>query len=106
MFQVRTDLAVEARELYNEEKKREVPGVEVKKEESDKFSITRVKVLDDIGEKYMGKPKGTYITIEVPGLKNPDEDLKDEISKQIAKELKALINNTESIKSLIVGLGN
>ncbi len=106
MFQVRTDLAVEARELYSKEKKREVPGVEVKKEEGEKISIVRVKVLDEIGEKYMGKAKGNYITIEVPGLKHPDEDLKDEISQQIAKELKALINNTESTKSLIVGLGN
>jgi len=31
MFQVRTDLAVEARELYREDKKQEIPGVEVEK---------------------------------------------------------------------------
>ncbi len=106
MFQVRTDLAVEVRELYSKENNREVPGVEVKKDESKNFSITRVTILDELGEKYMGKPKGTYITIEVPGLKHPDDDLKNEISKEVAKELKALMKNTESTKSLIVGLGN
>ena len=106
MFQVRTDLAVEVREIYSKENNREVPGVEVKKDESKNFSITRVTILDELGEKYMGKPKGTYITIEVPGLKHPDDDLKNEISKEVAKELKALMKNTESTKSLIVGLGN
>ena len=68
MFQVRTDLAVEVRELYSKENNREVPGVEVKKDESKNFSITRVTILDELGEKYMGKPKGTYITIEVPEI--------------------------------------
>lgn len=29
MFNKRTDLAVEAREMYREEKKQEIPGVEV-----------------------------------------------------------------------------
>lgn len=106
MFQVRTDLAVEARELYSEGKNREVPGVEVKIEEEKYYTITRVKILDKIGEKNMGKPTGTYVTIEVPNLKNPNEDLKDEISIQLAKEIKAIAKNTKKTKTLIVGLGN
>lgn len=106
MFQVRTDLAIEARELYSEEKRQEVPGVEVRKEEEKDFIITRVKILNDIGERNMGKPIGTYITIEVPRLKNPDEDLKDEVSIQLAKEIKALANNDQRTKTLIIGLGN
>lgn len=106
MFQIRTDLAVEARELYSKEQKREVPGVEVTKEENEKFSIIRVKIIEDTGERIMGKPKGTYITIEVPNLKKPDADLKEEISNQIAMELKSLLSGKKHTKSLVVGLGN
>lgn len=106
MFQIRTDLAIESRELYKEKTSQEVPGVEVNKEEKDNIRITRVKILDKIGAEKMGKAIGNYITMEIPKLKNPDEDLKEEVSIQLAKELKNLINNDKTTKTLIVGLGN
>lgn len=106
MFQVRTDLAIEARELYKERTRQDAPGIEVEKKEGDNFTVTRVKVLDEIGESKMGKPKGTYITIEVPALAKADQDLKDEISQVLAKELRNLTNADKFTKSLIVGLGN
>ena len=106
MFQVRTDLAIEARELYTEQNKREVPGVEVEREEEKEYTITRVKILDETGSKNMGKAIGSYITIEVPGLKKTDQDLKDEISKVLAKEIKELAKTDKKTKTLIVGLGN
>lgn len=106
MFNIRTDLAVESREIYREAYKREVPGVDVETEESENCSVTRVKIMDESGEREMGKPKGMYITIDVPKLKNADQDLKDEISQVLAKELKALCKNNENTKTLIVGLGN
>lgn len=106
MFQVRTDLAVEARELYKERQKQEIPGVEVEKEEKDHYTVTRVKVLDGDGENNLGKPKGTYITIEAPALKKADQDLKDEMSKALAKELHSLTKLNHATKTLIVGLGN
>lgn len=106
MFECRTDLAIEARELYQKDKKQEIPGVEVDREENSDYTITRVKITNEIGEKNMRKQKGNYITIESPGLKKADQDLKDEISKVLAKELKSLINPDKSTKSLIVGLGN
>lgn len=106
MFKARTDLAIEARELYRERESVEVEGVEVEKEENDEYDITRVKILNEAGAESMGKPIGSYITIESQALKNIDEDLKDEISKVVAKELKALINPTKRTKTLVVGLGN
>jgi len=106
LFQVRTDLAIEARELYKERNNQEIPGVEVEKKEDTEYTITRVKVLDSLGEKTMGKPIGTYITIEVPALKKADQDLKDEISKVLAKEIKRLANTDKFTKTLVVGLGN
>ena len=106
MIQIRTDLAIESRELYQEKKDKEVPGVKVEKEEENNYTITRVKILDKLGAENLGKPKGTYITIEVPKLKNTDQDLKDEISKLLAKEIKGIGRNDENTKTLIVGLGN
>ncbi|WZL74616.1 GPR endopeptidase [Clostridiaceae bacterium 35-E11] len=106
MFQIRTDLALEVRELYKENTKQEIPGVEVEQKE-DKFAmITHVKVLDSKGSKIMGKSIGSYITIESPGLKKPDADLKDQISQTLAKELVNLIPKKKNFKTLIVGLGN
>ena len=106
MFNIRTDLAIEVRELYKERENIEVEGVEVEKEEADDYDITRVKILNEIGSEKMGKPIGSYITIESQALKCIDEDLKDEISKVVAKELKALIKPTKKTKTLVVGLGN
>ena len=106
MIEIRTDLAIENREIYQEKNSGEVPGVEVEKEEGRDYTVTRVKILDEIGVRNLGKPKGVYITIEVPKLKNTDQDLKDEISKLLAKEIKGIGRNNENTKTLIVGLGN
>src|SRR5699024_5643404 len=54
----------------------------------------------------MGKPIGKYLTIEVPNLENADEDLKDEMSIVVAKELKKLTEKYKKDKILIIGLGN
>lgn len=106
MFNLRTDLAVESREIYRESNNQESPGVDIEAEEGKEYKVTRIKILDDIGEKNLGKPKGTYITIEVPRLNKADQDLKDEISQLVAKEIKGIGKNKESTKTLIVGLGN
>ncbi len=107
MFQIRTDLAVETRELYKENKKQEIPGVEVEKSNVDnEVDITRVKVTDETGSQIMGKPKGSYITLEAKGLKSADSDLKDKMSMALSKELSAIIPKKKSLKTLIVGLGN
>lgn len=107
MFQARTDLAVEARELYKEDKTQEIPGVEVEKSNVDnEIEITRVKVMDNQGSNLMGKPRGSYITIESRGLKSATADLKDSVSKVLAKELVHVIPKKKNINTLIVGLGN
>ncbi len=107
MFQVRTDLAVESRELYQENKSQEIPGVEVEQPEiSNDIEITRVKIIDDEGSRLMGRPKGSYITVEARGLKSADADLKDNVSKALAKELVNVIPQKQNISTLVVGLGN
>ena len=86
MNNIYTDLAVECREIYNEDNDIEVEGVSVDVEEKDSYSITRIGVLNKKGMERIKKPIGRYITIDVPNLNKTDEDLKDEISKALAKE--------------------
>src|SRR5699024_1549252 len=69
-------------------------------------SITTVKVLDDYGRQIIGKPIGSYITIDVPNLNNTDEDLKDELSQILAKQFRDLIQGYKKDKILIIGLGD
>lgn len=106
MFSIRTDLAVEAREIYKNKNKKEMPGVEATEYKEGNIKITKVKVIDDTGEKVMGKPKGEYITIDMPQYVHYDSDAKDSISKVLAKELNSLIKLEDSMTAMVVGLGN
>lgn len=106
MLQLRTDLALEAREIYREQRNEEIPGVAVNNEEIGDVIVTRVEVLDENGAEIIGKPRGKYITLESSSLRKADADFKDEMSKLLAKELKSIIPKKENIKALVVGLGN
>jgi spore protease len=103
---IRTDLAVEAKQIYEEKNKEKIPGVDIKEYYEEDLKITEVAILDDIGEKVMGKPKGKYITIDIPEVSNYDSDTLDEISGALAKTLSPLVNLKESMTALVVGLGN
>lgn len=107
-YQVRTDLALEARETIREDAE-ELRGVSVEetyKEEID-VRVTKVMIKTKNGAKAMGKPIGTYITLEAPGMTEDDEDYHREISMELANHLMDIIPNLEEEQSiLVVGLGN
>jgi spore protease len=105
---IRTDLAIEAREMVQEEQKREVPGVKMDVEEKGDIKITRVKIEDEVGEKIMGKSKGNYITLEIPKIREKGEEFKEEIAQTMSKELREIVkdNVKEDSTTLVVGLGN
>lgn len=106
MSAIRTDLALEAKEIQDKKGKRDIPGVNVDIDGDDEIKITRVNIAEESGAKIMGKPMGNYITIEVPHLKDKDIDLMEEVSRTIAKELIKLANLKDDSSILIVGLGN
>lgn len=103
---IQTDLAVEARELYKEGNAGEVPGVEVEDESSLNVKVTRVKIISQEGQQAMGKPMGTYITIEADKLRDRDMGVEDEVSSILAKELLPLLKVDKEAVALVVGLGN
>lgn len=106
MKNIYTDLAVERREIYNEEKDVEIEGVSVDIKEMENYSVTKIDVMNESGAEKLNKPVGQYITIEVPSLDISDQDLKDEVSQVLAKEIKGMGHNDEKSKILIIGLGN
>lgn len=106
MISVRTDLAVEAKEIYKSENNGEMPGVDVEEYSEGDIKITNVSIVSDIGEKMMGKPKGTYITIDIPEFVHYDAECMDRVSVVMGKVLKPLIKLEDSMTALVVGLGN
>ena len=107
-FQVRTDLALETREKFEEDNV-EIKGVRIEEEmpRDSEIKITNVVIETENGAKAMGKPKGNYITLEAPNMSEQDEDYHREISVQLAKVLKRLLPQKEApVSILVVGLGN
>jgi len=104
---IRTDLALEATERFQAENV-EVRGVEIREryDEEKDVRTTVVRITTENGARTMGKPQGTYITIEAPDLSVPDEDYHREISEEVAHHLRELIDLGRQQSILVVGLGN
>lgn len=111
MYNFRTDLALERRDVYKKinNLQDDIDGIvseEVKV--SDSINITRVNVTNENGANAINKPIGTYITIDCKKMKNISEEEISSISSTMSSELKNLINKHIDKKGeiLIVGLGN
>lgn len=107
-YNIRTDLALEQKERFESDHV-EIPGVILEEEydEEREIKITRVVIETENGAKIMGKPAGTYVTLEVPNLTVPDEDYHREVSAEIFRVLKTLIKEEkEDYNVLVIGLGN
>ena len=73
-YRMRTDLAMENQEKFERDHV-EISGVEIeKKKRKAEIQTTIVKITSEQGAKMMGKPKGTYVTIEAPLLLTADEE--------------------------------
>ena len=107
-MQVHTDLALEARESCSEGQE-SIPGVNI--EESvhgpSGVKVTWVEILDKQGEEAIGKPRGSYITLEAEQMAVHDEGCHREISEALSEYVKKLLDGFGPVKSvLVVGLGN
>lgn len=111
MYNFRTDLALERRNIYKKANQieNEIDGVETEEEEfGENIRISRVKVVNKNGEEALAKPIGDYITIDIKKLKiATDEDI-GRAAEVLTKELKTLLEKHVQSKDdvLVVGLGN
>lgn len=106
-YNIRTDLALEEKERFESDQV-EVQGVILTEEydRENEIRITTVRIETENGAKVMGKPVGSYITIEAPEMAVPDEGYHEEISQQLRNFIGELLPKKKAEKILVVGLGN
>lgn len=106
MFEIRTDLAVETSEKRPDGK--EISGLLVEKEKrGEDITITKVCIETQKAAKTMGKPRGTYISIEADQMMEEDSDYHREISEIFSEQLKNFLpKQYQKKKILVIGLGN
>lgn len=106
MFEIRTDLAVETSEKRPDGK--EISGLLVEKEKrGEDITITKVRIETQKAAKTMGKPRGTYISIEADQMMEEDSDYHREISEIFSEQLKNFLpKQYQKKKILVIGLGN
>lgn len=95
----RTDLACELKTDLN----KKTGGVSAKEEKFGEIIINTITVENEIGERLLGKPKGTYYTFTLPEFS--ESETENITVKLICSRLKSLLpKNTDTV--LVVGLGN
>lgn len=105
----RTDLALEARELWQESAGRttKLSGVEAQEGIRDGIPVTTVRILDREGEQALGKPQGCYVTLTLDGLASREEDILNRSVQAVAGELFELMKDVPpQALVLVAGLGN
>ena len=102
----RTDLALEAHELWKESAKQttKLPGVRAKNRRRDGYPVTEVEVFNKDGATALGKPEGRYLTIDYTDFWRRTPDFFERAVRVLGSELKTLLPSTGSV--LVVGLGN
>lgn len=98
-MEIRTDLALEARELVTED----INGMDLKTQFADNMKITKMRVTTDEAARSLGKEKGTYITCEFKAL-TEEFTAADERLISIGKQINELLPKKGTV--LVVGIGN
>lgn len=105
----RTDLALEARELWQQSagEQAALDGVEAQDGAMGGIPVTTVRILDERGERALDKPVGTYVTLTMDALERREEDAFSRSAKAVAQVLGELLRGVrEDAPVLVVGLGN
>lgn len=111
MYNFRTDLASERRDIYQKANNldNEIDGIESTKEEIDEnIKVERVKIINEKGEKAIGKPIGSYITIDIKKLKIAQDEEIEKAAETLSNELRKILDThiDKLGEILVVGLGN
>lgn len=107
MISLRTDLALEAREIYEQGNDgSNIPGVKIDTKELDDCIVTKVEVLDEQGSQIMNKGIGIYTTIESKLMKYDDDESREQVTEYLKDELIDILGTDKTKKTLVIGLGN
>ena len=101
-FSIRTDLAMEARELHPS-----LSGVTEESEAHEGVAVTRIALTTDDAAARLEKRKGRYVTLDAPELSARPLDLFERVSRALSNELSRLMEGLGTCENvLVVGLGN
>lgn len=111
MYNFRTDLASERRDIYQKLNNMDgkLDGIESESSQiSQNVKVERVKITNKKGEEAIGKPIGTYITIDIKNLKIIQEEDLQQSANALSNELKPILEKhiKKEDEVLVVGLGN
>ncbi|GGE43502.1 germination protease [Pullulanibacillus camelliae] len=109
-YKVRTDLALEARELLHEKEEEQAynRGIEIKEEDIEGIKLTRM-AIDQQAADRLGKKPGRYLTFEVQGIRKQDTELQKVVERVFATTIAEFIKEhaiPDDASCLVVGLGN
>ena len=100
-----TDLAAECRDVAGVDR---IQGVSYTETVHGKVTVSHIEILDEQGERALGKPKGNYITLtfDLPWLM--DEDARDSLCEILSRRLSEMLwRAAPGAKTVLVaGLGN
>lgn len=104
----RTDLAVESLEAATRAGVRADTehGVRQETRDIEGYRVTCVHIESDEGARAIGKPRGSYITLTLDGALRREQDAFPRAVEALAKQLSALLADTQEGPVLVVGLGN
>ncbi|SFQ32602.1 spore protease [Lachnospiraceae bacterium XBB1006] len=106
-----TDLALEAKEALTHTPEH-ASGIKVWEQHypTPPLTITHVEILTKNAAQKIGKPRGTYLTLESPALASSDKKERQALSGFLARSLTDMLPIRENPKApptiLVVGLGN
>ena len=111
MINFNTDLADERRDIYRKANKieKDVPGIETEERKvSEDIGVATVKIVNEEGANAIGKPIGTYITVDIKKLKLAGEVEIQKAADVVTAELKKIFDKHIEKRDdiLVVGLGN
>lgn len=100
----RTDLAVEMKEDIQSDEP--ITGVHVMTKNNGDTDIKEVRIVveNEQGAMNLGKPVGTYITLESEHLQREDEGFHEPMTEVLSRHLRQFIGNKKRI--MVAGLGN
>lgn len=104
----RTDLAVEAKTLWEQSagETTQLPGVQAREEERSGFTVSTVRILDTRGSQKLCKPQGDYITVSLDALLHRQADSFENAAQLLAELLREQLPLMPDASVLVVGLGN
>ena len=101
---IRTDLALEAKTLWEQSagQTTQLRGVRARERSTQGFAVTDVEIRNRQGEEALGKPVGTYVTVELPKRAQDPRPA----ARAVAEELRHLMALGPQDSVLVAGLGN